>query len=56
MTRDWDEYGDYIEEDFWDDRTTPLAYSQQDSERDLEVLRKRKVKEIADYANELESY
>jgi|SRR5690606_20950021 len=30
------------EEDFWDDRTTPTAYSQQDSERDLAKINELK--------------
>lgn len=30
---------DPVEENFWDDRTTPLAYSRTDSENELERLR-----------------
>lgn len=36
----WDTpYGDFIEPEFWDDRTTPGAYSRQDSDRDLAARR-----------------
>lgn len=36
---------DHIEENFWDDRTTPGAYNQSDSERD--IAERRKFRKIA---------